>query len=370
MAIEIVGKPEDVKKYREILHAKGQYTKWYIGEVTARSGVTAPKPDDYRCLTASITPISKSINDKGEIEVKEVSNYNSDEKLLIRGIANANIVDRMSERLEPAGVDVKNFMKNRVLLSDHMYMNQAVIGRVEELRVEDDGVHFDAFIGDPKAAPLTNLQKDIRSLVAQRLIQTVSVGFIPTRIKAPVWDDEGRLVEPAVIEKWELLELSVVAVPANPGATFEMRSGDNAGIALNVTASQPTQELTEVKNQLDNDKSAIDNLKGYEMDEKTAQDLVESVKTMVTLLGSLSSTVERSVSLNETILGHLESKGKKPSDKPADMPCEDDGCNKPKKDAEGEFDAKSAVDALQKDVEQLKSQLVEIAEILKALVDR
>jgi len=235
MAIEIVGKGKDVERYRKYLHEQGILTKQFLNHLRSSGQQISPKPEGFRVFN---TPIKKVFGEskKGIFE--------DDQKLFIAGIANANIVDRMDERLEPAGVDVRNYLKNRVLLLDHLYVTSAVIGRVYELKTEENGVHFEAYIGDPKAAPLTQQQKDARSLVAQKLVQTVSVGFMPLKIQAPVFDEEGKLMEPAVIVAWELLELSVVAVPANPGAVFDLKEVNS----FNTIDDKPTSYLTNSKN--------------------------------------------------------------------------------------------------------------------------
>jgi len=154
----------------------------------------------------------------------EVDTFKEDEKIWIEGIANANIQDRWDERVEPAGIIIDNFKKNPVLLSDHAYASPYAIGLVEDLSAEMDGVHFLGWVGDPQKAPLTDMQKMVRSLIAQRILKTVSIGFIPLEIKAPVYDNEGKLLECAVILRWELLEISVVPVPCNQGSLFEMKS--------------------------------------------------------------------------------------------------------------------------------------------------
>lgn len=211
MAIEIIGSPTDVKRYRKLLHEQGYYTKRFQKEID--SGLMLPKHDDYRVLKAQFHPVMKG-----------QKKFEPEDDVIISGVANQNAVDRMDERLEPSGVDIDNFMKNPVLLIDHLYLTRATVGDVKEVMPEHDGVKFLAKIGDPNAAPLTETQREIRSLVAQKLLQTVSVGFIPHKIRAPEFDADGKLVEPAVILQWELLELSIVAVPANPGSTFEMRN--------------------------------------------------------------------------------------------------------------------------------------------------
>lgn len=230
MAIEVIGNPKDVQKYREYLHRQGLYTKRFFNNLKKNGYDLAPKPEGFRTINTGI----KSVYGENKKSI-----FEEDQKLYIAGIANENIIDRMDERLDPSGVNVENFMRNQVLLVDHLYISSATVGRVFDLKTEADGVHFEAYIGDPQKAPLTKTQQDVRSLVAQKLLQTVSVGFIPHKIQAPTFDDEGRLVDPAVILAWELLELSIVAVPANPGAVFDLKD-----LSLNDTNSSKTQHLT------------------------------------------------------------------------------------------------------------------------------
>jgi HK97 family phage prohead protease len=164
-------------------------------------------------------------------EFKVMKKYDPEGRLYISGIANANVVDRMQERLDPRGIEVEPYMRNAQLLAHHSYYHP--IGQVEQLDIQEDGVHFSGWIGDPsKGAELTPMQKEIRSLVAQGVLKTVSVGFIPKKVRAPLYGENGVLQEPAVIESWELLELSVVAVPANQDSVFEMRgykTGEDSG---------------------------------------------------------------------------------------------------------------------------------------------
>lgn len=156
----------------------------------------------------------------GSIKIASEQKEAKDAKrLYITGVANANVVDRMCERLEPSGVDLEFFSKNAQLLAHHSYYHP--VGQVESITPEEDGVKFRAWIGDPEKAELTAMQKEIRSLVSQGILRTVSVGFIPKKIRPPLFDDQGNMTEPLVIEKWELLELSVVAVPCNQDSLFE-----------------------------------------------------------------------------------------------------------------------------------------------------
>jgi phage head maturation protease len=246
MAVKIVGKSKDVDRYRKYLYEQGINTKRFVNHLRASGMQIKNKPDDFRIFN---TPIQKVFgeNKKGLLE--------EDQKLFIAGIANEKITDRMDEVLEPSGVDVRNYLKNRVLLMDHLYMTSAVIGRVYDLKTQDNGVHFEAYIGDPQKAVLTQQQKDARSLVAQRLVQTVSVGFIPIKIQAPTFDDDYKMIDPAIIMEWELLELSIVAVPANPGAVFDLKNCNT----FNEKQTNNNSNLTNQKNKLKiNSKKAED----------------------------------------------------------------------------------------------------------------
>ncbi len=185
-------------------------------------------------------------------EVKAVKSLNQGERLQINGIANANIIDRMMERLDPRGIDVESYMKNSMLLAHHSYYHP--IGQVDAIEIQDDGIHFSGWIGDPAKAELTPMQKEIRSLVAQGILKTVSVGFIPKKVRPPLFDDQGNMTEPCVIEAWELLELSVVAVPCNQDSVFEMRniaSDKKSAKIVNDKASEQSLNDSLVKDALE-----------------------------------------------------------------------------------------------------------------------
>jgi phage head maturation protease len=156
-------------------------------------------------------------------EFSQTKAYDPESKLYIAGIANAREIDRMNELLEPGGVMVDSYVKNSVFLMYHDH--RMAVGQVSSLKPEDNGVHFEAWIGDPKLAPLTKAQEEARSLIGQRVIKAVSVGFIPHEIQYPTYNERGEMVEPAVIKRWEMLELSGVAVPCNAGALFDAKAG-------------------------------------------------------------------------------------------------------------------------------------------------
>lgn len=136
--------------------------------------------------------------------------------------ATENAVDTFfgPEVLRMSGARLKRFRSNPVLLDSHnRFEASAVIGRV---KVRVDGRQLVAqvtFANTPRA-------QEVRQLVDDGFLRAVSVGFIPNearikRLARDETDGEGasQVIGPArVIQEWELIELSMVPVPADQEA--------------------------------------------------------------------------------------------------------------------------------------------------------
>lgn len=198
-------------------------------ETTLATQATAPvravpaqtSPDQqttWRLLRAHIKVIGDTVDpETGEPGPK----LDAKKPLQITGVANANIVDRVNEVLDPRGAVLVNYLKNPQILYNHDYSRP--IGSATSVEIKEDGLHFAADIGRPDLAPLTEDQDKVRSLVAQGILQTVSVGFIPLEYQSAEYDDSGELLKAAVYTRWELLEISVVSVPCNSDSIFAMK---------------------------------------------------------------------------------------------------------------------------------------------------
>ena len=124
-------------------------------------------------------------------------------------------VDRQGDRIDPEGWDLKDFIKNPVLLFAHNYHDEP-IGTVTNLRKEGDRLLF-----TPKfAIDISEKAKRIYNLYKEGVMNAFSVGFIPRE-----WHDEQ--TEDGYIRTFtrtELLEISAVPVPANANALVIARS--------------------------------------------------------------------------------------------------------------------------------------------------
>ena len=130
-------------------------------------------------------------------------------------IASDESVDRYNEVIELAGWQLDNYRRNPVVLDSHDYYSiGSVLGRSDEVKIEDGKLRNRVrFTLDN---PLGNMAY---KMARGGFIRSESVGFIPIE-----WTRGNEAAgEPyRTFKKQELLEVSLVAVPANPGATVDL----------------------------------------------------------------------------------------------------------------------------------------------------
>ena len=117
-------------------------------------------------------------------------------------LASTNAIDRQGDSIDQKGWDLTNFKTNPVVVWAHDY-SELPIGKVLSITVTDKGLEaefeFTPENGNPKG-------QQVKNLVDNGFLNAVSVGFIP-KTRA------GNIITGA-----ELLEISVVPVPANQEA--------------------------------------------------------------------------------------------------------------------------------------------------------
>ncbi len=117
-------------------------------------------------------------------------------------LASTSAVDRQGDSIDQRGWDLKNFLKNPVMPWAHKY-DELPLAKVTHIEVTDKGLEaefeFAPVEGNPKA-------QQVKTLYDQGYLNAVSVGFIPK-------ERNGK-----TITKAELLEISIVPVPANQEA--------------------------------------------------------------------------------------------------------------------------------------------------------
>lgn len=138
----------------------------------------------------------------------------------VRFTISKEVTDRDGDILRADGVDFENYMKNPVFLGFHN-SRDFPLGKVINFWVEGKSVKADVYF--PKleelSSDMNNVSEKARLIdfcfhcYKTGMLNAVSVGFIPLE-----WTETKDGYD---ITKWELLEFSAVAVPANQDAIAE-----------------------------------------------------------------------------------------------------------------------------------------------------
>lgn len=137
-----------------------------------------------------------------------------------RFIASDATVDRYGDVVEPRGWDLANFRRNPVFL--WMHSQYQPIGTIKKIGVEDGALMATVRFYDPGDSKIAD---DLWRLVKKKKLRAVSVGFTVKGAEdyEYIRDDADRVTGIRYLRQ-ELLELSLVSVPANPNALQVARS--------------------------------------------------------------------------------------------------------------------------------------------------
>jgi len=132
----------------------------------------------------------------------------------IEFVASDETRDRHGEVISLDSWDITNFLRAPRLLVDHDSWNVSkIVGKWEDVRIDKasdkPGLKMRAHFHG-----ITELSREVEKMVKGGFLDTVSVGFIPH-----LNDEKNELGETVEVERNELVEVSLVTVPANPNAT-------------------------------------------------------------------------------------------------------------------------------------------------------
>lgn len=132
-------------------------------------------------------------------------------RVRIAGYANKAIYDSVNELVVPKGVQLDRYRSNPILL--FMHDREKPIGKVIDVEARDEGIYVEAEISmsdDP-------IVKYARNMIKEGILKTFSIGFEEV--------DSDRNADGTInITKSNLLEISVVTIPANAESTFEVKA--------------------------------------------------------------------------------------------------------------------------------------------------
>lgn len=148
------------------------------------------------------------VRSTANIQVKTIDEANR----TITAIASSETRDRYGDVVKQDGIQVKNFMKNPVIPFAHKYKELPVAKALKVWKGKEGGkkvTYFKAQFADFEFA------ETVFKLLKEGFLNAFSIGFAPRS-----WEDakEDGIGWTRYFTKTELLEISVVPVPANPDA--------------------------------------------------------------------------------------------------------------------------------------------------------
>lgn len=154
----------------------------------------------------------KNKNNKMQIAKAFVKNIDEDEGVLDAAVASVGVTDRAGDVIDQDGWKLQNFTKNPQLLWGHNQRDyRPPIGRVEKIWFEGKG-EDKKLMFRPKFDLKDDFAKEIYRKYKEGFLHAFSVGF------------QAMEREENVFKEQELLEISAVAVPANPEALVVQRA--------------------------------------------------------------------------------------------------------------------------------------------------
>jgi HK97 family phage prohead protease len=190
-------------------------------------------------------------------------------------------VDRMGEVVDQASWDVKNYMNNPIILWGHNSDEpENVLGQGVSLDLNKDGKSFiTAQFDDAETNPRADMV--FRQLI-RRTLRCVSAGFIN--------GSEEKQDGTPFLKDNELLEVSIVPIPANPNAiALALKDGSISTKDANWLIKSMRDEAAYVEKQMNK-----------ELNPKEG-DMEEVEKQLTTLAGSVEKMVESQASTNTTV---------------------------------------------------------------------
>ena len=131
--------------------------------------------------------------------------------VVIEGYANKFFTDAYNERMDPTSVKLDRFKQNPILLFNHDMMYPC--GKVLAVEAREDGVFVRACV----SASGNDKVSFVRDLVEDGTLCTFSIRFADETVVEDPEVQGGKL-----IKDWELQEVSIVSIPAQPDSTFSL----------------------------------------------------------------------------------------------------------------------------------------------------
>ena len=186
--------------------------------------------------------VHEKLIDKSEKNIKRFHcqiKAEDNSKRIIRGFANTRFKDRVNDIVDPnAFVEAMAiFMTNPIVLLQHQC--DCPIGQITAYQINSDGLYVTA-----KIAEGIEDADETWALIEQGVLRALSIGFYPIE-----WDYDSEL-DASVITKLELVEISIVSIPANRESLFSVAKAFKDGTDLILIPDKSNIAVIEIKKHL------------------------------------------------------------------------------------------------------------------------
>ncbi len=232
-------------------------------------------------LTSIFNIESKALGDSTDpLNIIEVEVENPD--IIITGYANTIIKDRVGDVIPslawnmPGALD--NYKKNPIILAYHDH--KMPIGIADTLEVDSNGLKITARISAAAG--------DVYELVKAGILKAFSVSFM---VKDAMYDS---ITDIFVIKELELLEISVVSIPANQDSLFSLAKG-----------FESEKDYLEFKKSFNKDESKLEEeakrLSEPDTDSKNKENIDMDTKELETIItNATSAAVAKGIELGQS----------------------------------------------------------------------
>ena len=157
----------------------------------------------------------------------------------VTAVISTEDVDRHNEIVDQEGLDTTEFMKNPVVLTEHIPIAELTIGRVLSIKQTNSQTEAVIKFADEDTNPYAEF---MWKMVRDGIINAVSIGF---RVLDYVRDTAKEGV--TRLTKTELLELSFVPIPANQNAVVKSESNDLTAVETFINLKNMATKTTTAK---------------------------------------------------------------------------------------------------------------------------
>lgn len=170
----------------------------------------------------------KAVKKYLDFQVKSIAKAAGSDDCIVEGYANTSSKDRVGDVVLPKAFEksLPTYLKNPVLLANHDWNDPC--GKVIHAEITEKGLYIKARI--------SNTREDIKTLIREGCLSTFSIGY------NEVDTDYNEETKTKYIKELELLEISVVTVPANIEASFTVADTKQEEPKEEKPAEQPKEE--------------------------------------------------------------------------------------------------------------------------------